>query len=282
MLHHRKKSGNTSMTDVRKSVTATDPSAKHRRPAMTRRHTPASAQLLGRRHRERERDSQEGLDDERESFPQFCMTCEKQFVPHDEKFLYCSDTCRRIDQSSTSTAGHQAASSRFRTYAGGEPGFPAMGNPAMGNPAMGNPAMGNPAMGNQEPRDIIPRATPSRPTSIHLSNSPPGSPGTKAHHSSAISALRSLNIGPSSPPSPTGSNGSIWPFGRSVATSPGTSYTRPSVPYLSSTLDGGHYYGGGAYTHTYDTGPDRPLPSRHPGAYSRPKSIELVTPVVGR
>ncbi|KAM4054643.1 life-span regulatory factor domain-containing protein [Hirsutella rhossiliensis] len=263
MLHHRKKSGNTSMTDVRKSVTATDSSAKHRRPAMTRRHTPASAQLLGRRHRDRERDCwQDGWDDERESFPQFCMTCEKQFVPHDEKFLYCSDTCRRIDQSSTSATGHQAASlsSRFGTYTGGELGFAAAGNP--------------------EPRDIIPRATPSRPTSIHLSNSPPGSPGTKAHHSSAISALRSLNIGPSSPPSPTGSNGSsIWPFGRSVATSPGTSYTRPSAPYLSSTLDGGHYYGGGGYTHTYE---DRPLPSRHPGAYSRPKSIELVTPVVGR
>lgn len=105
------------------------------------------------------------------------------------------------------------------------------------------------------------------------------------HHTSAISALRSLNIGPPSPPSPTGSSGSsIWPFGRSVATSPGDSYTRPSAPYLSSTYDSG-YYGGGGGAYTYDVGPgglDRPLPSRHPSAYSRPKSIELVTPVVGR
>ncbi|PHH70417.1 hypothetical protein CDD83_5448 [Cordyceps sp. RAO-2017] len=188
------------------------------------------------------------------------MTCEKQFVPHDERFLYCSETCRHIDQSSS-----PLPPSQMGIYTGGDVGFG----------------------GKPEPRDIIPQATPSRPTSIHLSNSPPGSPSMKAQHSSAISALRSLNLGPPSPPSPTGSSGSsIWPFGRSVATSPGTSYTRPSAPYLSSTLDTGHYYGGsggaGGYTYTYDAATDRPLPSRHPGTYSRPKSIELVTPVVGR
>lgn len=61
------------MTDVRRAVTATDPSAKPRRPGMTRRHTPVSAQKLGRSHRERERerDWKESWDDERESFPQF-------------------------------------------------------------------------------------------------------------------------------------------------------------------------------------------------------------------
>ncbi|PFH58408.1 hypothetical protein XA68_13725 [Ophiocordyceps unilateralis] len=235
------------MTDVRRSVTATDPAARQRRPGLSRRHTPANAQLLGRGHRERDREGwQESWHDERESFPQFCMGCEKQFVPHNERFLYCSETCRRIDQSSTST-GAPPATSRLGDLAG-----------------------------QPEPRDIIPRATPSRPTSIRLSNSPPGSPGTKAHHSSAISALRSLNLGPSSPPSPTGSNGgTIWPFGRSVATSPGTSYTRPHLP---STLDGGLQSGG----YAYDSGPDRPLPPRHPSVHSRPKSIELVTPVLGR
>ncbi|PNY27919.1 Uncharacterized protein TCAP_02161 [Tolypocladium capitatum] len=271
MHHHRRKSGNTSMTDVRKAVAATDPSTKHRRPAMARRHTPVSAQKLGRGHRERERDWQESWDDERESFPQFCMTCEKQFVPHEEKFLYCSDTCRRVDQSS-STSSHHAAPTHLRSYASSS-NYPSY------------------ALGNEEPRDIIPRASPSRPTSVHFSSSPPVSPGMTTaastyhqHHTSAISALRSLNIGPPSPPSPTGSGGGgIWPFGRSVATSPGNSYTRPSAPYLSSTYDGGYYAGAGAYT--YDVGPDgpdRPLPSRHPSAYSRPKSIELVTPVVGR
>ena len=130
---------------------------------------------------------------------------------------------------------------------------------------------------------------------MHFSSSPPASPGIMTasttyhqHHSSAVSALRSLNIGLPSPPSPTGSSGSsIWPFGRSVATSPGNSYTKPSPPYLSSTYDSGYYGGGGGGggAYTYDVGPgglDRPLPSRHPSVYSRPKSIELVTPVVGR
>ncbi|KAF7550787.1 hypothetical protein G7Z17_g5453 [Cylindrodendrum hubeiense] len=112
MHHSRKKSGhglpNTSLTDVRKAVTATDPS-KYKRPAMTRRQTP---QKLGRSQREREREWSESWEDERESFPQFCMTCEKQFIPHDDMGLYCSDSCRRIDQTSTS----QPASS-VRNYA---------------------------------------------------------------------------------------------------------------------------------------------------------------------
>ena len=75
---------------------------------MTRRHTPGSAQKLGRSHRERDHYEE----DERESFPQFwyvmsladcpcrfmlanyvcSTTCEKQFVPSDEKHLYCSET----------------------------------------------------------------------------------------------------------------------------------------------------------------------------------------------
>lgn len=113
MPHQRRKSGpytaNSSTTDVRKTVTATP--AQYKRPAMTRRQTPSSAQKPGRVHRE---PSNEVWDnDERESFPQFwygdtfpvcdaarllltlvlySMTCEKQFVPYDEMFLYCSDT----------------------------------------------------------------------------------------------------------------------------------------------------------------------------------------------
>lgn len=59
------------MTDVRKAVTATDPSSKHKRPSMARRHTPVAAQKLGRSHREREREYHESWEDERESFPQF-------------------------------------------------------------------------------------------------------------------------------------------------------------------------------------------------------------------
>lgn len=170
-------------------------------------------------------------------------------------------SCRRVDQNS---ASH---SSQMRTYSvSGSHSYYSTGNP--------------------EPRDIIPRASPSRPNSMHFSQSPPASPGTSSayHHTTALSALRSLNIGPPSPPSPTGSNGgSLWPFSRSVANSPVSSYRRPSGPYLSSTYDTGHHYGSGAYTYdSSSSGLDRPLPTRHPGAYSRPKSIELVTPVLGR
>ncbi|KAF4976205.1 hypothetical protein FZEAL_7097 [Fusarium zealandicum] len=235
MHHSRRKSGhglaNTTSTEARKTVSATDPT-KYKRPAMTRRHTP---QKLGRSQRDRERERTESWEDERESFPQFC--------------------CRRVDQTATS----QSASS-VRHYASVNYPFYSTGNP--------------------EPRDIIPRASPSRPSSMLLS-SPPTTPGTGAaayQHTSALSALRSLNARPPSPPSPTGSSSNLWPFSRSAATSPHNSYSRPSAAYFSSTYDGG-YYGSSGYT--YD-GMDRPLPSRHPGGYSRPKSIELVTPMVGR
>ncbi|PHH70040.1 hypothetical protein CDD82_7382 [Ophiocordyceps australis] len=280
-MHHQHaiKANGSSTTEVRRVVTASDASAKHRRPAMARRHTPASAQKLGRSQREREREREcDGLDswhdDERESFPQFCMTCEKQFMPHDDKFLYCSETCRRIDQSSTP---RNAASTQLRTSISGAYGLHQAGFLA-------------------EPRDIVPQATPSRPTSMHLSNSPPASPGSHYHHghySSAISALRSLNLGPSSPPSPTGSG--IWPFCRSTAaTSPANSYSRPCLSSSSSSTAAAleqpnrrhsSIYSYNSSTYSYDSGYavlDRPLPSRHPSAYSRPKSIELVTPVIGR
>ncbi|KAF4990755.1 hypothetical protein FGRMN_8278 [Fusarium graminum] len=261
MHHTRRKSGhglpNSSSTDMRKTVTATDPT-KYKRPVMTRRQTP---QKLGRSQREREREKTESWEDERESFPQFCMTCEKQFIPHDDMFLYCSDNCRKGDQ----TASSQPASS-VRHYASSNYPFYSAGNP--------------------EPRDIIPRASPSRPSSMLLA-SPPGTPGTGApthHHTSAISALRSLNVRPPSPPSPTGSSNNLWPFSRSAATSPHNSYSRPSAPYLSSTYDGGYYgAGNGAYNYEVKSGGmDRPLPSRTLSAYSRPRSIELVTPMVGR
>lgn len=74
MPHQRRKSGhisaNTSSTDLRKTVAVSDMS-KPKRPAMSRRQTPVSAQKLGRSHREREREWQETWDDERESFPQY-------------------------------------------------------------------------------------------------------------------------------------------------------------------------------------------------------------------
>ncbi|EXF79597.1 hypothetical protein CFIO01_11362 [Colletotrichum fioriniae PJ7] len=255
MHHSRRKSGNTSMME--KTVTATDPSRYGKRPStLTRRQTP---QKLGKnpRDREREREQQDSWDDERESFPQFCMTCEKQFVPQDDRFLYCSESCRKLDQQTASTG---------RT---------------MSQPHMGNYPFY--AACNPEPRDIVPRASPSRPNSMHFS--PPTTPGatTGAQYSSAISALRSLSIRPPSPPSPTSSHASIWPFTKSSTNSPSTSYNRGSNSFFPATYDGGYAANGYAYNYS-SSGMDRPLPTRRPTGpgYSRPKSIELVTPMVGR
>ncbi|KAL2881271.1 hypothetical protein SGCOL_003219 [Colletotrichum sp. CLE4] len=255
MHHSRRKSGNTSMTE--KTVTATDPSRYGKRPStLTRRQTP---QKLGKnpRDREREREQQDSWDDERESFPQFCMTCEKQFVPQDDRFLYCSESCRKHDQQTASTDRTQS------------------------QPHMGNYPFY--AACNPEPRDIVPRASPSRPNSMHFS--PPTTPGatTGAQYSSAISALRSLSIRPPSPPSPTSSHASIWPFTKSSTNSPSTSYNRGSNSFFPATYDGGYAANGYAYNYS-SSGMDRPLPTRRPTGpgYSRPKSIELVTPMVGR
>ena len=141
------------------------------------------------------------------------------------------------------------------------------------------------ASGNPEPKDIIPRASPSRPNSMHFS--PPTSPNG-ASPMSAITALRSLTIRDPSPPSPTMTatyhdSGGIWPFARGSAASPGSSYSRPTSTVFSSTYDTSYYANYGNYGAGYSmTSTDRPLPVRRPGNYSRPKSIELVTPMVGR
>ena len=294
MHHQRRRSGhglpaNNSTTDVRKCVTASDPS-KHKRPVMTRQKTPVNAQKLGRSQREREKAWHEAMEDERESFPQYwyvmasrscsflshmggrqvanyssaSMTCEKQLVPQEVTGLYCSESCRRGDQASSSSG------LSLRHYSGSNYSFSATASAS-------------------EPRDIIPRASPSRPNSMLFGSSPPATPGSSAgpyasnsnYHTSALAALRSLSMRPPSPPSPTasGGSGSIWPFSRSAANSPASSYSRPSAaPFFSATYDG-------AYS-AYDLGhasADRPLPSRKPsGTTSRPKSIELVTPMVSR
>lgn len=106
--------------------------------------------------------------------------------------------------------------------------------------------------------------------------SPPASPDSSSQHTSAIAALRSLTIREHSPPSPASSyQTGVWPFSaRNMAASPGTSYgSRPASTVCSSTYES---YG---YTMTAPATGERPLPSRRPGAYSRPKSIELVTPM---
>jgi hypothetical protein len=166
--------------------------------------------------------------------------------------------CRKHDLDSNSSASPYPPSTAYDSYGLNLPFYSA---------------------GNPEPRDIIPRASPSRPSSTYFS--PPSTP-TSSQYTSAVSALRSLSIRPPSPPSPTSGSASIWPFTRTTAPSPSTSYSKSSTFY-PSTYDTG--YGASGYTHGYanvGATSDRPLPSRKPGGYSRPKSIELVTPMVGR
>ncbi|KAF4121322.1 hypothetical protein GMORB2_2284 [Geosmithia morbida] len=311
--HQRRKSGhnynnnssssnnnnNTSVTDSTntvstKTVTVSDMS-KPRRPNMSRRQTPVNAQKLGKGPRERERDRLDAWDDERESFPQFCMTCEKQFVPyHQHGSIYCSETCRRVDQSYSSAA---VSASMPRSCNGTDGRGHGHGHAFY-------------SADDSQPKDIIPQASPSRPPSVMFGASPPRTPGTAVHgygygyggsssaSSSAMAALRSLSLNgrPPSPPSPSGSStasSSVWPFGAGPGAgaaagsdlysyqhqSPATSYSRPSAFYLSSTYDAA--YDGGYYDLGSATA-DRPLPSRHPGYHSRPKSIELVTPTISR
>ncbi|KAK7908276.1 hypothetical protein PG985_015579 [Apiospora marii] len=265
MHHTRRKSGhgstNTSMSDVRKAVTVSDLSRPRRPQTLSRKSTPQVLQKLGKTQRSREKELEEERwwEEERESFPQFCMTCEKQFIPQDEAYVYCSEACRKYDQGSSSNPSAYPIP-RTQEIIGGNLPFYAAGHP--------------------EPRDIIPRASPSRPSSNYFS--PPTTP-TSTQYTTAISALRSLTTRPPSPPSPTTASAAMWPFTRSAAVSPSTSYQKPTNFY-SSTYDGGYGASGYGYGPTSGGvgGLDRPLPSRKPGTKGRPKSIELVAPMVGR
>ncbi|OTB06911.1 hypothetical protein M426DRAFT_9335 [Hypoxylon sp. CI-4A] len=258
MHHSRRKSGHTSTnnstTDVRKAVTTSDLSKPRRPQTLSRKSTPQTLQKLGKNPRDREKEWEEErwFEDERESFPQFCMTCEKQFTPQDEKFLYCSEACREHDQTTSVRISSSHHASRGQDGLGANLPYYLAGNP--------------------EPRDIIPRASPSR-------WSPPTTP-TNGPYTNAVSALKSISIRPMSPTS-AAANNAVWPFTRSAVTSPSTSYTKPTHNFYSSTYDNGYAVTGYGYAQGGATS-DRPLPSRKPGAYSRPKSIELVTPIIGR
>ncbi|KAI1247458.1 hypothetical protein MGN70_011348 [Eutypa lata] len=263
MHHSRRKSGNgstnTSLTDVRKAVTVSDLSKPRRPQTLSRKQTPQTALKLGKspKVREKEWEEERWFEDDRESFPQFCMTCEKQFIPQDEKFLYCSEACRKHDQSASAATSLHFTSNGYDSIGAGLPFY---------------------STADAEPRDIVPRASPSRPSSNYWS--PPTTP-TSTPYTSAISALKSISTRPPSPPSPTSAYSSIFSLTRSAITSPSTSYSNPGNFY-SSTYDGG-YIASGYDGSTGALSSDRPLPSRKPGGiYSRPTSMDLVTPIVGR
>lgn len=136
-----------------------------------------------------------------------------------------------------------------------------------------------------EPRDIIPRAVPSRPNSTYFGSSTVSTDITA--NSGAQRLFSTSSARPQSPPSPTtASSGNLWPFSRSVATSPSGSYSNADDHHSSTTAGAypsTYHVGTTGYGYAYGySGMDRPLPSRQGGAYSRPKSIELVTPMISR
>ncbi|TVY41548.1 hypothetical protein LSUB1_G002004, partial [Lachnellula subtilissima] len=94
--HHRRKSGKEHVATEKKASRPT---------SLSRRTTPQYVTKVGPgwsggrgSTSARDRDGEEGGRDSGESFPQFCMNCEKQFLPVNNTFLYCSEACRLHDQ----------------------------------------------------------------------------------------------------------------------------------------------------------------------------------------
>ncbi|KAI6380253.1 hypothetical protein MCOR25_001682 [Pyricularia grisea] len=282
-LSSRRRSGHgpSVTTEVKKPVSVSEhsqtsstrskpPPSSSSRPNMTRRTTTQSSHKSGSRSsRDRERDwdreQEHWYEEQRESFPQYCMSCEKQFVPQDDRFLYCSETCRVHDHNSSAVTPSSQHSSSRGSYAS-PVSYTSTNYPYY-------------SVEYSESRDIIPRASPSRPSSMHYS---PPATSSMAYHGPTLSALRSLSIQDDSPPSPT--TASVYHTYNTAASargapSPATSYSSRPNPKkgYSSTYDNSAYYA------DYSDVPslDRPLPRRST-TYSRPKSIELVTPMVSR
>ncbi|EKD17582.1 hypothetical protein MBM_04443 [Drepanopeziza brunnea f. sp. 'multigermtubi' MB_m1] len=251
----------------------------------------------------------------------YSMTCEKQFLPADNLVLYCSDSCRVHDQTSSNQTSY----------------YPSSSSPPL------TPFARHFSSSHDDGPDIIPPFSPtqSRPRSYFNSDpysespshqysaSPPPSESqsTRSTSSTALDSLRTLATAlprsppshahsrahPSSPPRSAASSASslarsssgVWdyiPFTGSKVTmptpsaTPGNSYSHMSAAgtsassgrsredlyaYGKSQMAGGG--GGGGYGSTGGMGMDRPLPPRTgPSGYGhRPRSIDLVTPLAG-
>ncbi|KAL2064377.1 hypothetical protein VTL71DRAFT_4871 [Oculimacula yallundae] len=177
--HSRRKSGKDYVVSEKKST----------RPApLSRRTTPQHTARLatGRNsHRDRDEDVYAGRDSG-ESFPQFCMTCEKQFLPANNTFLYCSEACRAHDQAPSQPI-------RSNSYSSSPPLTP-----------YANQFSYPSTTTYEDGPDIIPRFSPtqSRPRSYFNSDPYPqsyqpsttysSSPQTQYNTSSSSTALASL------------------------------------------------------------------------------------------
>lgn len=207
-----------------------------------------------RRDRDRERDDEDRGRDSGESFPQFCMSCEKQFLPANNTFLYCSESCRLHDQ-----APSPAHANRTHSYPSYPPTSPPLTPYTRHFSSYAVPS-------HEEGPDIIPRFSPtqSRPRSYfnsdpypqtnqepsHISTSPPPTHGyTNSHSSTALASLRELATAlpktsgrPESPPKSSASSinrptSGVWnyiPFTSGSKTSSPTQSVTPGNSYTNS------------------------------------------------
>lgn len=227
------------------------------------------------RDRDRERDEDHSGRDSGESFPQYCMTCEKQFLPANNTYLYCSEGCRLHDQAPPQPL-------RMNSYpASYTPSSPPL-TPYTRQYTSGSAAV---TPSHEEGPDIIPRFSPtqSRPRSYFNSDPYPQSYQAPAYSASppqayansgsstALASLRELATAlprtgssrrePESPPKSSASSinrtgSGVWnyiPFAGSKAATPtpsatpGNSYTNGSHTYTTSQSYGGGYYATNGY-----------------------------------
>lgn len=194
------------------------------------------------------------------------MACEKQFLPPDDSFLYCSEayvdplppplppTNTSLTRECNNTRNKALTHHSCREYDATASHRPSPSNPPTDYHTLYVP---------RDPRPIIPRASPSRPSST--CPQPTYHQPTYPAPPDAITALRSLTVRPVSP-------GGAWPFGSGAG---GGGY--------SATYDGAYgkeSYGYANGSGKYASSAERPLPKRRPG-YSGGKGAELVTPLVG-
>ncbi|ESZ97158.1 hypothetical protein SBOR_2414 [Sclerotinia borealis F-4128] len=266
-------------------------------------HRKTAPQIITKGGRSKEREGQYVEKDNGESFPQFCMTCEKQFTPANNTFLYCSDQCRLHDHAPTYTS----RSNLYATAPNSPPLTPFMSSGTLYSP--------------EEPRDIVPRFSPtqSRPRSYFNSSPYPTDFSTSyqtasaslpashfytssqadTHSSSALQSLRGLATAlprihhpqePESPPTTAlaRTSSQVWnymPFTSKTTTptplsTPGNSYSNSGTSYSARRSREDLYSFGNGQIYISSGGMDRPLPPRSgPGGYAhRPRSIDLVTP----
>ena len=187
--------------------------------------------------------------------------------------MQSAHSCRRSDQNSVGNP--YTSSSGGIGYYGGGSAASTSGYPFY-------------ATDNPVPRDIVPRASPSRPTSTRLASdqSPPNMPPHTYHASGTLSMPVSLGVllcrsfhgNSPSLPSPDTAGGD-WPFSsagtsQSTMTNSSSNSTSSSSGIFSTTGNGIQEYGG--YS-------EEPLPSQQPGGrYSRVRNIELLASMVER